>query len=106
MKYTHYILKMMVPEWIKLYLNFKLLKTYLSISTSMKKLLVLAKKTKTIREYKEIKSAIMDHNLLMDKMECDNKSFIEAFTEEVEKVETFVVWKYGDLKGKMTRLSS
>ena len=72
MKYTHYILKMMVPEWIKLYLNFKLLKTYLSISTSLKTLLVLAKKTKTIHEYKTIKAAIMDHNVLMDKLEYDN----------------------------------
>lgn len=63
---------MMVPEWIKLYLNFKLLKTYLSISTSLKTLLVLAKKTKSIQDYKTIKAGIMDHNVLMDKLEYDN----------------------------------
>jgi SPX domain protein involved in polyphosphate accumulation len=40
----------------------------------------------------------------MDKLEYDNGQFIETFKDEVEKVETFVVWKYGDLKSKMTRL--
>lgn len=98
MKYTHYILKMMVPEWIKLYLNFRLLKTYLSVTTSLKTLLVLAKKTKSIQEYKLIKSSIIENNILMDKMEYDNTQFIEFFKDEVEKVETFVIWKYTDLK--------
>lgn len=98
MKYTHYILKMMVPEWIKLYLNFRLLKTYLSVTTSLKTLLVLAKKTKSIQEYKLIKSSIIENNILMDKMEYDNAQFIEFFKDEVEKVETFVIWKYTDLK--------
>lgn len=104
MKYTHYILKNMVPEWIKLYLNFKLLKTYLKISAALKTLLVLAKKTKSIYEYKQIKAQVMDHNVLMDKLEYDNLQFIESFKEEVEKVETFVIWKYNDLKNKMNRL--
>ena len=72
MKFTHYLLKMMVPEWIKLYINYKLLKTYLSISTSLKTLLVLAKKTKSTYEYKQIKAEIMDHSVLIDKLEYDN----------------------------------
>jgi hypothetical protein len=48
MKYLHYILQNMVPEWVKLYLNYKLLKTYLSISSQLKKMLVLAKKMRTL----------------------------------------------------------
>lgn len=46
MKFTHYLLKNLVPEWIKLYLNFKFLKTHLAVSTHVKKLLRKAKKQK------------------------------------------------------------
>lgn len=98
MKFTHFILQNMVPEWIKLYLNFRLLKTYLSVATGLKTILLLAKKTKSREEYKVIKLAIIENNLLMDKMEYDNEQFIETFRDEVEKVETFVIWKYRDLK--------
>lgn len=47
MKYTQYLLKNLIPEWIKLYLNFKYLKTHLAIATKVKKLLRKAKKLKT-----------------------------------------------------------
>lgn len=40
----------------------------------------------------------------MDKMEIDNNDFITAFKEEVEKVETFVIWKYQDLRLKMEQI--
>ena len=106
MKFTHFILQNMVPEWIKLYLNFRLLKTYLSVATGLKTILLLAKKTKSREEYKVIKLAIIENNLLMDKMEYDNEQFIETFRDEVEKVETFVIWKYRDLKSKIKLLQT
>lgn len=40
---------------------------------------------------------------LMEKLEKDNKSFINDFTEEVEKVENFCFWKLSDLKQKLIK---
>lgn len=104
MKYLHFILKNIVPEWIKLYLNYKLLKTYLVISTKLKELLVLAKKTKTQDQYKYIKALIAKSFVLMDKLEYDKKCFVEHFEEETKKVEAFANWKQNDLRIKMGKL--
>ena len=106
MKYLHHILKNMVPEWVKLYLNYKLLKTYLSISSQLKKMLVLAKKMKTLDEYKGIKKSIILTFVLMDKLQYDNKCFIDLFADETAKVEAFVIWKHSDLKMKMSKLQA
>ena len=43
MKYTLYMLKNMVPEWVKLYFNFGLMKLYISAATQVKKFLINAK---------------------------------------------------------------
>lgn len=98
MKFTHFILRNVVPEWVKLYLNFKLLKNYLTISRLIKELLVVAKKTKSTREYKIMKHRIMDNTQFMTKLKNDNIEFIKNFTDEVEKVENFSFMKYNDLK--------
>jgi hypothetical protein len=45
----------MVPEWVKLYINFKLLKDFLSVSGYLKKMLIIAKKTRSLNEYRSIK---------------------------------------------------
>ena len=55
MKFTLYLLRITVPEWVKLYMNFGLLKTYLSISYKVKQLLMMAKKTLSISDYKKVK---------------------------------------------------
>ena len=73
MKFTHYILWNVIPEWVKLYLNFKLLKTYLGISKQVKELLVISKKTKSSREYRVIKHRVMENVLNMEKLDRDNQ---------------------------------
>ena len=73
MKFTHYILWNVIPEWVKLYLNFKLLKTYLGISKQVKELLVISKKTKSSREYRVIKHRVMDNVTIMEKLDRDNQ---------------------------------
>ena len=40
MKFTKYLLRILIPEWVKFYVNFKLLKTYLSIMTILKTFLL------------------------------------------------------------------
>jgi hypothetical protein len=65
----------MVPEWVKLYLNYKILKKYLSISSQLKKMMVLAKKTKTQNEYRDIKKLITQTFVLMDKLPYVYKCF-------------------------------
>jgi hypothetical protein len=61
-------------------------------------MLVLAKQTTTRREYKRFKIELMDNVVLMDKLKDDNQKYIALFNEEVEKVETFILYKYLDLK--------
>lgn len=106
MKFTRYIIQVMVPEWIKLYLNFGLLKTYLAISTKLKTLLVLAKKTKSLQEYKTIKTYIGSQITLLDKMNFDNSEFVLSFKEEIDKIEAFITWKSNDLQIKMSKLKN
>lgn len=43
MKFTKYLLRILIPEWVKFYVNFKLLKTYLSIMTILKTFLLDSK---------------------------------------------------------------
>lgn len=43
MKFTKYLLRILIPEWVKFYVNFKLLKTYLSIMTILKTFLLEVK---------------------------------------------------------------
>lgn len=43
MKFAQLFLNEMIPEWIKLYLNYKLLKTWLSSSVYIKKKIKLLK---------------------------------------------------------------
>jgi SPX domain protein involved in polyphosphate accumulation len=104
MKFTYYMKRHMVPAWIKLYLNYKLLKTSLQVSTKVKDLLVMAKKTKSGREYRVIKRKVMDSRQLMDKLTHDNKQFVQNFNEEFIKLENFISWKYTDLKQKMSKI--
>ena len=59
MKFTLYLLKNCVSEWIKLYLNFKLLKNYLVVSNKTKDFLILVKKKKARNEYREIKKMVL-----------------------------------------------
>jgi hypothetical protein len=61
-------------------------------------MLVLAKQTKSRREYRRFKIELMDNVVLMDKLKDDNQKYITLFNEEVEKVETFIIFKYLDLK--------
>jgi hypothetical protein len=42
----------------------------------------------------------------MDKLQHDNKCFIDLFAEETAKVEAFINWKHGDLKMKMSKLQA
>ena len=72
MKFTEYMIRHMVPAWVKLYLNFKLLKTSLKVPTKVKVLLRISKATKSRREYKIIKQKVMDSGFIMDKLEHDN----------------------------------
>lgn len=106
MRFNQVLLKGMVAEWIKLYLNFSLLDTYLQIPKELKEFLNTIKKMKLRQEYKTIKKSVMGKPLLMLKLENDNKRFMETFCEEMEKVETFGVWKYNDLKMKLTKLKA
>ena len=69
-------------------------------------MMVLAKKTKNSDEYKRVKKSIIQTFVLMDKLQYDNKCFIELFAEETEKVEAFVTWKHSDLKMKMSKLQA
>lgn len=55
MKFTKYLLRILIPEWVKFYVNFKLLKTYLSIMTILKTFLLDAKQQKSRDEYLNIK---------------------------------------------------
>lgn len=55
MKFTVYMIKNCVPEWIKLYMNFKFLKYHLKVSYKTKDLLVRAKKLRNKEIYKNLK---------------------------------------------------
>lgn len=62
----------MVPEWVKLYINFKLLKDFLSVSGYLKKMLIIAKKTRSLNEYRSIKRNVQMNKELMEKLNNDN----------------------------------
>ena len=55
MKFTHFILQNSIPEWVKFYLNFRLLKNYLQLNSVIKKNLSKTKKKKKKKDYQKIK---------------------------------------------------
>jgi SPX domain protein involved in polyphosphate accumulation len=103
MKFTHFILKHLVPEWEKLYLNFRVLKIYLKTSGKLKKLLLLLKKTRSEGDYRAAKAEMLA-SAVYEKMKSDNEGFIDTFRQEIIKVERFIEWKWCDLKMKLCRL--
>lgn len=84
MKFTHYLLKNLIPEWIKLYINFQYLKTHLSTATYVKKILRKAKKHNI--QYKRLKSEIVDNFEIIQKLVRDCNAYAEIFDDECEKV--------------------
>ena len=68
MKFTHYLIRHLIPEWIKFYVNFKLLKTYLSIMTILKQFLLDVKQQKSKSEYKFIKSQMINNPEMIKKL--------------------------------------
>lgn len=89
----------MIPEWIKLYLNYKLLKTYLSSSV------LISRKLKQLRrdckdkkcQYHDKKQEILQQVDIVAKIEGDLKGFCLTIKEETLKIESFIIWKYQDL---------
>lgn len=69
MKFTQYLIKNLIPEWIKLYINFKYLKTHLGVATKLKKLLRKAKKRKPKDVYQQLKHEVVSDKNLMKKLE-------------------------------------
>jgi hypothetical protein len=69
MKFTQYLIKNLIPEWIKLYINFKYLKTHLGVATKLKKLLRKAKKRKPKDVYQQLKYEVVSNKNLMKKLE-------------------------------------
>ena len=63
----------MVPEWVKLYLNFKLLKTYLSSSTKLRKRLKSMKKLLSDQIFQERKNELMTDPEIIDKLNKDSQ---------------------------------
>lgn len=45
----------------------------------------------------------MDNVLIVEKLERDNQMFIKNFSDEVEKVENFCLFKHNDLKQKLIK---
>ncbi|KAM3133335.1 hypothetical protein pb186bvf_014496, partial [Paramecium bursaria] len=104
MKFTIYLLKHLIPEWILMYLNYPLLKCYLSVCGALKDFLVITKKTQTMNQYNQIKKHILGNTYLLSKIETDNKEFSEQFINQINKVKRFINVKYNDMKEKTVLL--
>jgi hypothetical protein len=95
----------MIPEWVKLYLNYNLLLACLLVPKEVKELFLVAKRTNVTKDYKLKKILIMGNQDIMNKVAHDNANFISYLKDETLKVETFAFWKFMDLKTKTTNLA-
>lgn len=74
------------------------MKTYLSISSKIKNILLKAKEEKTKNEYKLLKYSFLKNENILSKIRKDNEKFILTFWEEYDKVQNFMFMKFRDLK--------
>lgn len=100
MKFTQYLLQNLIPEWVKLYVNFKLLKTYLSIMTILKAFLLDAKQQKPRDEYSAIKESVLSDQGMVDKLNRDVDAFLRILDDEIKKYINFALFKFQDLVQK------
>ncbi|CAD8170017.1 unnamed protein product [Paramecium pentaurelia] len=106
MKFAKLFLNEMIPEWIKLYLNYKLLKTQLSSSVYIKKKFKLLKskyKTKK-KQYKQEKQILLENELVQSKIKSDLQGFCVTIKEDLIKIQSFIIWKYQDIQKKNTKV--
>ena len=97
--------KFLVPEWRKLYIEYEGLKQCLVVSKSVQ-IRIKEAKMQDDHTYDTIKEQFINNYDLIKKLKTDNQRFIALINQEIQILETFILFKYQDLKNKIQLLQN
>ncbi|KAM3145495.1 hypothetical protein pb186bvf_002269 [Paramecium bursaria] len=98
------IQKNAVPEWIKFYINVRLLKAILSCSSHVVDNIKARKLT--FEEKRHLINQIMQENFIIKKLKEDNISFLSQLRYEIQKVEDFTIIRYQNMRTTYQKLQN
>ncbi|CAD8044114.1 unnamed protein product [Paramecium primaurelia] len=89
----------MVPEWLRLYLDYETLEHLMIVGAELRH------KKNSLKDVNPIKyQELVQNQEIKNKIEKDKSSFLLVLEQELQKIESFILYKYQDLLCKLQQL--